>query len=94
MDRIAIHPGEMLAEELEARGLSANALATALRVPANRIQAILKAERAITADTSIRLGRYFGQSPRFWLALQTHHDLALTLQQRGDEIEADVRPAA
>ena len=66
-----ITPGEMLREEfLEPLGLSANALSLALRVPANRNQAVLKGERAITADTALRLARYFGSSAEIWLNLQ------------------------
>jgi addiction module HigA family antidote len=69
MDRLPlITPGEMLAEEfMQPLGLAANALALALRVPATRIQAILKGQRAITAGTALRLGGYFGNSAEFWL---------------------------
>ena len=62
-----VHPGEILSEELQELGMSANALAVELGVPTNRITAILKGQRGITADTALRLSRYFGTSPQFWL---------------------------
>ena len=64
-----VHPGEILAEEMEELGLSANALAGALAVPTNRITAILKGQRGVTADTALRLSRYFGTTPPLWLNL-------------------------
>ena len=70
MPRIKTHPGQLLRAELEARDLSANRLALAIRVPANRITAILRAERSITADTAVRLGRYLGTGAAFWMNLQ------------------------
>ena len=77
-------------------GLSANALALALRVPATRIGAIIRGDRprAVTADTALRLGRYFGTTPQFWLNLQTAHDLSLTAAEVGARIEHDVHPRA
>ncbi|HEV8679029.1 MAG TPA: HigA family addiction module antitoxin [Stellaceae bacterium] len=95
MARIRTHPGEVLREEfLTPLGLSANALALALRVPATRIGDILRADkpRAISADTAIRLARYFGTSPEFWLNLQSAYDLSRALAERGAAIERDVRP--
>ena len=93
--RVTVHPGEVLSEEfLKPLGLSANALALALRVPATRIGAIIKAERAVTADTALRLARFFGTSPEFWLNLQGLHDLTKTLRESGAAIERDVRPRA
>ena len=75
--RIKTHPGEVLREEyLEPLGLSARALAKEIGVPANRLTEIIRERRGITADTAIRLGRYFGTDPRFWLNLQTAHDLS------------------
>lgn len=88
-----IHPGRVLKEELEARDISANRLALDLGVPANRIGAILKGKRAITADTALRLSRYFGASAQFWLDLQSQYDLALTEMERGAEIRRSVRAA-
>jgi addiction module HigA family antidote len=95
MARIRTHPGKVLREEfLKPLGLSANALALALRVPATRIGDILRTEkpRAVSADTAIRLARYFGTSAEFWLNLQSAYDLSRTLAERGPAIERDVRP--
>ena len=89
------HPGEILSEEfLKPLGMSANALAIALRVPATRIGAIVKGERAVTADTALRLARFFGTSPEFWISLQATHDLTKARAERGAAIERDVRPRA
>ena len=86
-----ITPGEILAEEfMEPLGLSANALALALHVPATRIQAILKGQRTITADTALRLGLYFGNSAEFWLNLQQHYELDQARRERLTQIEAQV----
>jgi len=94
-DRITTHPGEVLAEEfLKPLGLSVNALAMALRVPATRMGAIIKTERAVTADTALRLARFFGTSPEFWVNLQTMHDLTKARSQTGPAIARDVRPHA
>jgi addiction module HigA family antidote len=83
----------MLREEfLAPLGLSANALALALHVPANRITAILNGDRSVTADTAMRLGRYFGTSARFWLNLQQAHDLSLARRELADQIEREVAP--
>src|SRR5690242_15107478 len=94
-NRVTTHPGEILREEfLAPLGLSAHALAQALRVPPNRIGDILKGERAITPDTALRLGRYFGTTAEFWLNLQTMHDLTAARAELGAAIEQDVRPRA
>jgi addiction module HigA family antidote len=94
-DRITTHPGEVLAEEfLKPLGLSVNALAMALRVPATRMGAIVKAERAVTADTALRLARFFGTSPEFWVNLQSMHDLTKARSQTGKAIARDVQPHA
>ena len=71
-----LHPGEVLKELLAEAGLTVNALALALRVPANRIGGIVKGQRGITADTSLRLARYFGTSAQMWMNLQSKYDLA------------------
>jgi antitoxin HigA-1 len=95
MARIRTHPGEILREEfMKPLGLSANALALALRVPATRIGDIIRNEKscAVTADTAIRLARYFGTSPEFWLNLQSAHDLSCAIADHGPAIERDVRP--
>lgn len=90
MPRIRNHPGEMLRAELGARGMSANQLALALRVPANRITAILRGERAVTAETAIRLGRFLGTGAAFWMNLQTAHDLSVVEVRQGEAIEREV----
>jgi len=78
MTRVRTHPGEVLREEyLIPLGMSARALAKALGVPANRITEIMRGERDVSADTAIRLGRYFGTDPRFWLNLQAAYDLSV-----------------
>jgi addiction module HigA family antidote len=95
MTRIRTHPGEVLREEfIKPLGLSANALALALRVPATRIGDIIRADkpRAVTADTAIRLARYFGTSPEFWLNLQSAYELSRTIAEHGPAIERDVHP--
>ena len=94
-NRVTTHPGEVLAEEfLKPLGLSVNALAMALRVPATRMGAVIKGERAVTADTALRLARFFGTSPEFWMNLQGMYDLTLVRKERGSEIEQEVRPRA
>ena len=87
------HPGRLLRRELQARQLSANRLALNLGVPSGRITDILNGRRSITADTALRLGRYFGNSPRFWLDLQSQYDLAALERERGGEIANRVQPA-
>jgi addiction module HigA family antidote len=92
-NRVTTHPGVILREEfLAPLGLSVNALAMDLRVPANRIGAIVKGERAVTADTAMRLGRYFNTSAEFWINLQSMHDLTKARRENGGNIEREVRP--
>jgi len=91
---IAVHPGEALRLEMDARGLSANALALALRVPSGRVTDILNGKRGVTADTALRLGRYFGTGPEIWLSLQTAYDLARAEVDIGARIFNEVQPAA
>ena len=94
-NRVTTHPGEVLSEEfLVPLGMSVNALSIALRVPATRMGAIVKGERAVTADTALRLARFFGTSPEFWMNLQGMYDLTLVRKERGSEIEQEVRPRA
>ncbi|TMQ23399.1 MAG: HigA family addiction module antidote protein [Candidatus Rokuibacteriota bacterium] len=83
MARIPIHPGDHLAEELRALEMSAAELARQLRVPTNRVTGILNGQRAITGDTALRLGHFFGTSPQFWLNLQTLYDLRVAEQRAG-----------
>jgi addiction module HigA family antidote len=94
-NRVTTHPGEVLSEEfLIPLGMSVNALAIGLRVPATRIGAIIKGERSVTADTALRLARYFRTSPEFWMNLQATHDLTKARLERGSAIERDVQPRA
>ena len=93
--RIRTHPGEVLrAEFLEPLGLSAHALALALRVPATRIGEIVNERRAVSADTALRLSRYFGTSPQFWLNLQTAYELSRAEAENGEVIAIEVTPRA
>ena len=88
-----IHPGEILREEyLEPLGMSVNALATRLRVPATRLHEIVKERRAITADTAMRLARCFGGDAQSWLNLQSAYDLRLAEINRAAEIREEVKP--
>jgi addiction module HigA family antidote len=89
-----VHPGEVLQDILRDANLSANALALALRVPANRIGAILKGERGITADTALRLARYFGTSAQLWMNLQAQYDLEAAEDLFQSRIEREVLPRA
>ncbi len=91
---VPIHPGRILKRELAARGLSASKLALALRVPSGRISGILTAKRAITPETALRLGRYFGNSAQFWLNLQARYDLLIVDRELGERIKAEVEQAA
>lgn len=86
MARTAIHPGEHLAEQLEELGMSAAELARQLKVPTNRITQILKGQRAITGDTALRLGHFFGTSPEFWLNLQKIYELRQAEKKTGETI--------
>lgn len=88
-----VHPGEVLREEyLEPLGIAPAALARALHVSAPTINDIVRERRGITADTAIRLGRYFDTSAQFWMNLQTEYALATTYAEAGEEIEQEVEP--
>jgi len=89
-----IHPGTILAEEIEVRDISASRLARDLDIPANRITEIVAGRRAITADTATRLSIYLETSARFWMNLQASYDLAVIEAEKGAEIARRVRPAA
>lgn len=94
-DRVTTHPGEVLGEEfLKPLGMSVNSLALALRVPATRVGAIIEGGRSVTADTALRLARFFGTSAEFWVNLQAMHDLTKARLSNGPAIERDVRPRA
>lgn len=94
MARSAIHPGEHLAEAIEAIGITAAQLARDIKVPANRVTGILHFTRAITADTALRLGRYFGTSPEFWMNLQQIYELRRAEQELGNDIKSIPRGKA
>ncbi len=87
------HPGEILNEEfLKPLGMTINALALALCVASNRLYAIVEGERGVSADTAMRLGRYFGTGPEFWINFQAHYDLAHAKGELGAEIDRQVQP--
>ena len=87
MARPAIHPGEQLAEELKALGMSAAELARQMQVPTNRVTEILNGQRALTGDTALRLGHFFGTSPEFWLNLQSLYELRLAEERVGKTVK-------
>jgi len=87
-----LHPGEHLRNVLDDAGLSANAVALSLRVPANRLTEILNGRRAITADTAMRLGRYFGTSAQMWVNLQAKYDLEAAEEALAERIQMEVQP--
>jgi antitoxin HigA-1 len=87
MPRPPIHPGEILAEELEEIGVSPTELSRQLAVPPNRITQIINGKRSITGDTALRLGHWFGTSPQFWLNLQTAYDIRVAERMSGAAIE-------
>ena len=90
----AIHPGRILKRELDARGLSINKFALALRVPSGRISQILNGKRSISAETALRLSQFFGNNAQFWMNLQTRYDLAIVENEKGAKIKAEVMQAA
>lgn len=87
-----MHPGTVLGELLQEAGLSVHALALALRVPANRMGAVVKGERAVTGDTALRLARYFGTSAEMWMNLQAKYDLAVAEDELGQRVKREVLP--
>ena len=90
-----IHPGEVLREEfLAPLGLSAHALAQALRIPAPRVNDIVRERRSVTPDTALRLARFFGGDAQSWLNLQQMYDLKLTEREKAAQIEAEIKPLA
>lgn len=88
-----VHPGEVLALEMKARGLSSLALSLKLRVPANRISEIVNGRRGITAETALRLGRYLGTGAELWMRLQADYDLAIAERELGPIIKREVEAA-
>jgi addiction module HigA family antidote len=89
-----VHPGRILKRELDGRGLSAAALALKLRIAPQRVQEIVTGKRAISPETALRLGRFFGNEPEFWLAMQASYDLAMLRATVGPKIEREVEAAA
>jgi len=92
--RPPIHPGRVLKRELEEAGLSANAAALALRIPANRLTEIIGGKRSISADTALRLGRFFGTTAQMWMNLQCQYELQVAEDQSAAKIEREVEPLA
>lgn len=92
MARPAIHPGEILADEIQELGISASELARSLHIPPDRITQILNGQRGITADTALRLGRWFGTGAELWLNLQKSYELKLAEQLAGEEIASTITP--
>ncbi len=87
MARPPIHPGSILNDELVELNLTATALARQVNVPANRITQIIQGKRSITGDTALRLGHWFGNSPQFWLNLQSQYDLRIAEAEAGKEVQ-------
>src|SRR5437879_11137638 len=87
-----VHPGEILKDEFEEISMSANAVALALRIPANRLTEIINGKRSITADTAMRLGRFFGTSAQMWMNLQSRYELELAEDQLAERIDREVQP--
>ena len=88
-----VNPGRLLKRELTARKLSANRLSFDIGVPSGRVTSILNGRRSITADTAVRLGRYFGNGAQFWLDLQGQYDIGVVEREKGTEIAKRVKPA-
>ena len=91
---VPVHPGRILRRELAAREVSASALARALRVSSGRIVEILNGKRAVSAETALRLGHYFGNDPLFWINLQAQYDLAVAERSIGRRVAREVERAA
>ena len=90
-----VHPGEILREDFLAEmGITAYRLAKATGMPVQRVSAIVNEKRAITADTALRLGRFFGVAPQWWMNMQAHHDLEVARRALGQRLEAEVTPLA
>ena len=89
-----VHPGEVLREELEELNMSTSALAAELDVPPNRITEVVKCERSVTADTALRLARYLGTTPEFWMNLQKTYELRMAGIKAGKEISKRIKPRA
>ncbi|MDE1931479.1 MAG: HigA family addiction module antidote protein [Alphaproteobacteria bacterium] len=88
------HPGEILRDELAELGLSANAFAAKIKVPTNRVTEIVAGRRSVTAETALRLGRFFGTSAQLWMNLQANYDLKTAAAESGKDIARQIRPYA
>ena len=89
---LPVHPGEILKETLADMGISMNRLAKEIHVPANRISSIIAGQRAMTGETALRLARYFGTTPEYWLNMQARYDLETARDQWDDRVKSEVRP--
>ena len=89
-----IHPGELLKDELKAAGISSHQASLAMRIPANRLTMILNGKRAITAETALRLARFFGTSAQLWMNLQSTYELDVAEDAHADAVAAEVQPLA
>jgi antitoxin HigA-1 len=87
-----VHPGEILKETLDDLALSMNRLAQEIRVPANRISAIVAGQRSITGETALRLGHYFGTTPGYWMNMQARYDLETARDEWESRIKSEIRP--
>jgi addiction module HigA family antidote len=87
-----VHPGEILKETLDEMGISMNRLSKEIHVPANRISSIVAGQRAITGETALRLARYFGTTPEYWLNMQARYDMETARDQWEDRVKSEVRP--
>jgi addiction module HigA family antidote len=92
MARTAIHPGEHIADELDALNMSASELARQLHIPTNRLTDIIRGRRGISADTALRLAWWLGTTPEYWMNLQRNHELRLVEQEHGEKIRQEVKP--
>jgi len=90
--RPPVHPGEILRETLDDLGISMNRLSKEIHVPANRISSIVAGQRAITGETALRLARYLGTTPEYWLNMQARYDLETARDEWADRVESEVRP--
>ena len=92
VSRLPVHPGKVIKRELEAINISPNKLAVELRVPASRIDRIVKCQRSVTPVTALRLAQFFGGSAKFWLKLQSNHDLAIAETEEGQKVREEITP--
>ncbi len=93
-DKLPVHPGKILSDELNEIELSANTFAAKIKVPTNRVTEILAGRRSVTAETALRLARFFGTSAQFWMNLQTNYDLKIVVAASGKRIAREVNPRA